>query len=265
MDESDLRLSLSEVKRVVVKCGTRLLTDKHGKPDTNRISDLVSQIAELHKNGVEVILVSSGAVGMGIEKLGLSTRPTDLPAIQMAAAVGQVRLIAKYENLFSDRSIVTGQVLLIKEDLDNSARAKNAHNTLSSMLKARVVPIVNENDVVSVAELKFGDNDLLAAMTANLMQADALVLLTTVDGVKSGLGSSAAKRISYAEKVNASLLDEAKGKTDALSMGGMESKLKSAEIAAKTGMLVVIADGRKKNILNDIIDGKDTGTLIGSK
>ena len=177
---------LPEARRIVVKIGTRVIAQKSGRPDMLPLKGLVKQIAALHRQGYEILLVSSGAVGAGVEALGMKTRPTSVPDLQMCAAVGQARLMAHYEALFLAEKITIGQVLLTHSDFQHRIRFANAKRTMEHMIRHSVIPIINENDVVAVDELegqKFGDNDILSATVANLVDADLLALLTNIDGL----------------------------------------------------------------------------------
>lgn len=245
-----------------MKIGSRVLVQKTGRPDRRRMRELVRQLAALHDGGREVVVVSSGAIGSGIEALGWRKRPTTLKLLQMAAAVGQSRLMAAYDELFAAHDIRIGQILLTHEDLRHRTRHLNAQETMLTLLEHRVIPIVNENDVVAIDEIKFGDNDLLAALTALLVQADALVLLTTVDGFRAPAGGGRTRRVPELEGVSEKELSLALGKGSQLSTGGMASKLQSAGMVAENGIPVVIANGRTDGILERVLAGGDVGTLI---
>ncbi len=245
-----------------MKIGSRVLVQKTGRPDRRRMRELVRQLAALHDGGREVVVVSSGAIGSGIEALGWRKRPTTLKLLQMAAAVGQSRLMAAYDELFAAHDIRIGQILLTHEDLRHRTRHLNAQETMLTLLEHRVVPIVNENDVVAIDEIKFGDNDLLAALTALLVQADALVLLTTVDGFRAPAGSGRTRRVPVLDGVSEKELSLALGKGSQLSTGGMASKLQSAGMVAENGIPVVIANGRTDGVLERVLAGEDAGTLI---
>jgi glutamate 5-kinase len=181
----------------------------------------------------------------------------------MAAAVGQVRLMSIYDKYFSREGCRIGQVLLTHDDLKNRTRHLNARNTMLELIRQNIIPVVNENDVVSVDEIKFGDNDMLASLVTILIEAEVLILLTTADGLHTSYGTENARRVAYLKSVTSDTLRLAGRKTSKLSLGGMESKLKSAEAATHVGARVVIADGRKKQILTRVLRGDDTGTLIG--
>jgi glutamate 5-kinase len=220
-------------------------------------------MAQLHHAGKEIVLVSSGAIAAGMQTLGLKNRPTHLPQLQMVAAVGQVRLMSIYDKYFTAFGCKIGQVLLTHDDLKNRPRHLNARNTMLELLRQKLIPVVNENDVVSVDEIKFGDNDILASLVTILIEAETLLLLTATDGLHTSFGTKNSSRIPYLKSVTKNALSMAMGKDNALSLGGMESKLKSAQAAIHAGARVVIADGRKRNIISTILKGEDTGTLIG--
>ena len=257
------RQALTLANRIVIKIGSRILVERTGRPDIQRIHSIVKEIARLHHAKKEIVLVSSGAIAAGIETLGLNTRPTALPQLQMAAAVGQVRLMSIYDKYFSREGCRIGQVLLTHDDLKNRTRHLNARNTMLELIRQNIIPVVNENDVVSVDEIKFGDNDMLASLVTILIEAEVLILLTTADGLHTSYGTENARRVAYLKSVTFDTLRLARRKTSKLSLGGMESKLKSAEAATHVGARVVIADGRKKQILTRVLRGDDTGTLIG--
>ena len=262
---AELRKNLPQAGRIVVKMGSRVLVESSGRPHLSRIARLVDELAALHQDGREVIVVSSGAVAAGMEALGMNRRPTTLPDLQMAAAVGQSRLMAQYDEFFSARGCIIGQVLLTHADLKDRARHLNARNTMMNLLRHRIVPVVNENDVVAVDEIKFGDNDMLAALVALLTQADLLILLTTVNGLREPTETAGrTRRVSYLARVHAAELPHVGGAGSALSTGGMASKLGSAQAAADGGIPVVIGDGRKPGTIPAILAGRDVGTLIGS-
>jgi glutamate 5-kinase len=260
-DES--RLALQGARRIVVKAGTRVLVQRNGRPDLQRLRALVKDLSALRRGGREVILVSSGAVGAGMEALGLKTRPTRLPDLQMAAAVGQTRLMTQYDSLFQKERTRIGQVLLTHEDLKHRDRHLNARNTILNLLRNDIVPVVNENDVVATEEIRFGDNDQLAALVATLVDADLLILLTAADGLRAPAAKGRTARVSHLPSVTRQALALARGKGSTLSTGGMAAKLESAQTAVDMGTPVVIANGRKTGILADVVAGKDTGTLIG--
>ena len=256
------RKKLASSRRIVVKIGSRVLVQRNGRPDVRRMAALVDGLAALRREGREIIVVSSGAIACGLQALGMKKKPDDLPTLQMAAAVGQSRLMAAYDKLFTRKKCRIGQVLLTHDDLEHRRRHLNARNTMLKLLEHGVVPIVNENDVVSVDEIKFGDNDALASRSAMLVEADLLVLLTTVDGFHAADARGRSRRVPFLAGVTADVLSHTKGKGSEFSTGGMASKLTSAAEAARMGTVVVIANGRKAGILRKIVAGANVGTLI---
>lgn len=259
-----LRAGLGRARRVVIKLGTRVLVNAEGKPDSGQLRRLVDQIAAVATDR-ELILVTSGAIGAGVEALRWSKRPKELPKLQLAAAVGQSRLMSLYAKQFERRGRIIGQVLLTYDDLRHRTRHINARNTFHALLEHRIIPVVNENDVTAVDEIKVGDNDVLAALVTALTEADVLVLLSSTDGLRAP-GHAAGEpgmRVSYLPSVTKRELSYALGKGSDLSVGGMESKLRAAQTAVQSGARVVIADGRVPKILERIFAGEDTGTLIG--
>lgn len=255
---------LPEARRIVIKIGTRVIAQKSGRPDMKPLRSLVGQVAELHRSGYEVLMVSSGAVGAGVEALGMSARPTCVPDLQMCAAVGQARLMAYYEELFTAQQIVIGQVLLTHDDFKHRIRFVNAKRTMEHLIRYKVIPIINENDVVADEEIKadlsLGDNDYLAALVAKLTRADLLVILSTVDGLLDG----ASKRVHCVESIDEAFAMIKPQEEGGLSKGGMDSKLRAAQMAVKAGCSVVIASGREQEVLKRIMAGEDAGTLFVS-
>lgn len=257
---------IPEARRVVIKLGTRVLAQKTGRPDTVRIRHLVRDIVEIQKRGIEVVVVSSGAIGAGMQALGMKERPTRLPDLQMAAAVGQVRLMRLYDELFAKHGCRIGQILLTHDDFQHKVRLTNARRTIENLVRNRIVPIINENDVVADEEIKadlaLGDNDLLASLVVKMIRADLLILLTTADGVLEQVHSGRSRRIPYIESIDARILAHVNDKKTSLSKGGMGSKLKAAHSACKSGCTVVIAKGRQSRILTRVVNGEDVGTVI---
>ena len=246
--------------KIVVKVGTHAIAAKSGKPDHAALRRLVAQLCALRKVGNEVVFVSSGAVAAGVESLGLKARPTDVNDVQMCAAVGQARFICEYERLFAEHGVKIGQILLTHYDFEAHHRAQNVKRSIDHLVKAGIVPIVNENDVVADEELKgqtFGDNDWLSFLIAKLVKADTLVLLTTVDGLLDADG----KRIhEVADFRNVMKLVHA-GEKGTLSKGGMDSKLKAVKAAVTSGIDTYIANGRK-TVLQPLLAGKSVGTFF---
>ncbi|MBM3821646.1 MAG: glutamate 5-kinase [Verrucomicrobia bacterium] len=253
---------LQSISRIVVKLGTGVLTDSQKKPDPAQFAQLADQLASLKQAGKEVVVVTSGAVGAGMGALGFDKRPSDLATQQACAAIGQSKLMSTYEGLFNPRGIPIAQVLLTHDDLEHHERHLNARNTLVTLLRHQVIPIINENDAVSSTELKFGDNDKLSALVASLLPADLLVILTTVEGMFHNYGKPDARRISIVESIDSDLEGHASGTTSATAVGGMATKLQAAKIATRSGIPLIIASGRKPQLLAGLLAGEDDGTLF---
>ncbi len=256
------RKILKESSRIVVKMGTGVLTDSHNQPDLAQMEQLAAQVAELRAGHKEIVLVTSGAVGAGMGVLGFEKRPTDLAELQACAAVGQSRLMSIYQGLFSRFSLHVAQVLLTHDDLGHHERHLNARNTLVTLLRRGVIPVINENDAVSFTELKFGDNDRLSALVATLLPADLLVILTTVDGLMENFGRANSRIMTTVEKIDDVIEHQAGGTTSATAVGGMDSKIQAAKIVIRSGIPLVIASGKKKAVLARILHGEEEGTLF---
>jgi len=256
----------ADVRRVIVKIGSRVLVQKTGRPDVRRMKAIADEVSALQHRGMEIAIVTSGAIAAGTEALGMPGRPTALPELQMAAAVGQTRLMSRYDELFLRRGYKVGQVLLTHADFHHKIRLSNARRTLESLIRHRVIPIINENDVVADeeirADLALGDNDLLASLLVKLIRADLLVILSTTDGLRRPAANGRSARVSYVERVNNEVLRLVAPHTGGLSKGGMDSKLKAARVAAEAGCSVVIANGRQDGVLSRILNGDDVGTMI---
>ena len=256
--------TLQNVKIVVIKIGTRIIDDEKEHFNTPLMKTIIKDIAELMARGIKVILVSSGAVGQGLRTLGIPKRPKSLPLRQACAAIGQSRLMNRYTDLFAEHKIIPAQILLTSSDLDRRDSYINASETLTHLMNIGSVPILNENDTVSTRELKFGDNDRLASIIAGKMNADLLVLLTSVDGLYKNF-DPATKNGELVEFIDSNfqeMSNEVSTKVDELSMGGMGSKLESARSAASKGVLVAIANGLKKGIIHDLFRGQAKSTWI---
>ncbi len=251
---------------MVIKIGTRVIAQKTGRPDARQLRSLVSQVAALRRQGYDVLVVTSGAVGAGMEALGMRERPRAVPDLQMCAAVGQARLMGRYEMLFGREHMHVGQVLLTHSDFMHRVRLANAKRTLEHLLRHGVIPIINENDVVADEELKadlsLGDNDYLAALVVKLVRADLLIILSTVDGLLAPDAAGHRRRVTCVENLGPEIFKLVNPGVSALSKGGMDSKLQAAQIATKAGCAVVIANGRKAGVLTAIVAGQDAGTLI---
>lgn len=249
------RAELAAAKRVVVKIGSRLLAES----PAGRPAAIADQVVELRRRGVEVVIVSSGAIAMGVKALRLATRPADLPGLQAAAAVGQSRLMQHWQHAFAPHDLIIGQVLLTHDDLGDRRRFLSARLTLRALLDQGVVPIINENDTVAVEEIKFGDNDQLAALVSSLVSADALIILTDVDGVWDERG----QRIPVVRDVEREAAPVAGATTrDGVGSGGMASKVQSAKMVTRLGIPAVVAPGREPRVLLDVLGGADRGTVF---
>jgi len=251
-----------QVTRVVIKLGTGVLTDSRKQPDLCQMEQLVAQVAEQHRAGKEFVLVSSGAVGAGMGVLGYAKRPSELAELQACAAIGQSRLMATYEKLFGAHGLAVAQVLLTHDDLEHHERHLNARNTLVTLLQHGVVPIINENDVVSFTELKFGDNDKLSALVASLLPADLLIILTTVDGLLENFGRANCRTLSTIQRIDDATEKLAGGTDSETAVGGMASKIQAAKIAVRSGIPLVIASGKKKQSIGRVLAGEEEGTLF---
>lgn len=249
---------------IVVKVGTNVLAGGDGRLDRARMQALVDQLQRLRLLGKRVVLVSSGAIGAGIGRLGLAGRPTDLRQLQACAAVGQNALMQLYQECLAPHGVNSAQILLTAGDFDNRARYLNVRNTIQALFEWNCLPIINENDTVSVAEIKFGDNDHLAAMVTNLLQAPLLIILTTVDGLYSGdpRTDPNASLLSVVPQIDAGVAGMAGASKSTLGTGGMRSKLRAARQATAAGESVIMANGGVSGILDRIAAGEPVGTLF---
>lgn len=261
----DLEEIVLENKRIVIKIGSSSLTNSKGEIDQEKFIDHIMAVAELRLAGYEVLMVSSGAVATGFRKLGYSSRPVTLKGKQAAAAVGQSLLIQSYTEQFSQFGIIPAQILLTRNDFSSQDRYKNAYATLTELLERGILPIVNENDTVSIAELTFGDNDMLSALVSGLVHADQLVILTDINGVydSNPLTNPTAKKFDYLSEITDDMMDMAKGSGSKVGTGGMKSKLTAARTAMSLGVKVFIGTGSGKHKLLEIMEGLGDGTYIG--
>lgn len=254
-------------KRVVVKIGSSSLTNSKGELDQQKFTDHISALAALKQAGHEVILVSSGAVAAGFRKLGYSSRPVTIKGKQAAAAVGQSVLIQAYRDEFSKYGITPAQILLTRSDFSDKKRYKNAYATLSELLERSILPIINENDTVSVAELTFGDNDMLSSLVSGLVHADHLIILTDVNGLYTAnpLTNPDAQRISKIDDITDEMLGFASGVSSKVGTGGMQSKLAAAKFAMNAGVDVFIGTGFGQTKLLEILVNNGDGTYFVRK
>ncbi len=249
---------------IVVKVGTNVITTADGVLDLERVSALAEQVYRIRQTGRKVVLVSSGAIGAGVGQLGLGGRPGSLPQLQAAAAVGQSFLMAAYEDCFRRHGYHAAQILLTAGDFDNRTRYLNVRNTILTLFEWGCLPIINENDTVSVAEIKFGDNDHLAAMVTNLIRAPLLILLTVVDGLYQGDPNTDrnAKLLTTVETIDETITALAGESTSTLGTGGMKSKLRAARLATAAGECVIMANGARPGVLDELMAGQPVGTLF---
>jgi glutamate 5-kinase len=257
------RRDLGQARRIVVKVGSGLVTTEGQGADPGRIAALAADLAAA-RPGRDVVLVTSGAIATGMARLGFAERPRSIPERQAAAAVGQSALMGHYEVAFSRHAIVVGQVLLTAEDVADRARYLNARNTLDTLLRLGVLPIVNENDTVAVDEIKVGDNDTLSALVASLVAADLLVLLTDVDGLYTAdpTVDAEARKLDTVEAVTDDIARLVYGRASRVSVGGMATKLAAAQRAAASGIPMVIASGRVAGMLPRVLAGEPVGTYF---
>ncbi|MDD6215694.1 MAG: glutamate 5-kinase [Roseburia sp.] len=253
-------------KRVVVKIGSSSLNhEETGNLNFTKLEHLVRELCDLRNRGMDVCLVSSGAIAVGRQSIGLSERPKDISTKQACAAVGQARLMMTYQKLFAEYNQIAGQVLMTKNTMVNPVSRENAKNTFEELFRLGVIPIVNENDTVSTYEMQFGDNDTLSAIVASLVGADILILLSDIDGLFTDdpHKNPDAKLITVVEKMDAKVYEMAKGSTGSdVGTGGMATKLTAAKIATLSGADMVIANGKDVCIIHHIFDDSFTGTIF---
>ena len=254
--------------RIVVKVGTSTLAHSTGRMNIRHVEDLVKVLSDLKNAGHEMILVSSGAIGMGVGKLNLPGKPSDMPTKQAAAAVGQCELMYTYDRLFLQYNHTVAQILLTGEDVDHSERRENFENTMERLLELGSLPIINENDTVATAEIKVGDNDTLGAIVARCVKADLLVLLSDIEGLYTAdpRKDPSAKLIPVVEEVTPEIEALAGGVGSGLATGGMATKLRAAKMVAEVGCDMIITNGEHPEVLYDIAEGKAVGTrFVGKK
>ena len=258
---------LKDVKRLVVKVGTSTLTYDTGKTNIRRMHKLVSVLSDIVNSGIEVVLVTSGAIGVGVGKLGLKERPSDISGRQAAATVGQCELMFMYDKLFGEYGHTVGQLLITKSDVDSEERRKNLVNTFEKLFDYGAVPIVNENDSVAVDEIVYGDNDSLSAIVAKLVNADALIILTDIDGLydDNPNENEDAKLISQVDEITDELIAVAGGHGSRFSTGGMVTKLHAAQIAMAAGIDTIVMNGAAPENIYKALDGKQIGTFFTGK
>lgn len=251
-------------KRIVVKVGTSTLTYSNGQLNLQRIEHIVRELSDLHNQDKEVILVTSGAIGVGANRMGYKKVPDTIPQKQALAAIGQGALLHLYEKLFAEYGKTVAQVLLTRDDLDDRLRYLNATNALLSMLDMQVIPIINENDTVVVEEIKFGDNDTLSALVAAMVEADLLIILSDVDGLYNcdPRINEDAVLVKEVTEITNEMLENSRSKGSSFSSGGMYTKLKAARICMTSGVPMIIANSDIEDVIRKVVAGKDIGTLF---
>jgi len=257
---------VSDKKRIVIKLGTSTLTHKTGKLNIRRMNNLVRVISDLQNSGREIILVSSGSVGLGAGKLGLPERPKDTQTKQAVAAIGQCELMHIYDDMFSKYSITVAQILLTKTIISRPEHCKNFKSTISKLVSMGVIPIVNENDTIAIdeLELEIGENDSLSAIVASLAEADLLLILSDIDGLYDDdpRHNPNAKPITRVEKITTDIEKAAGGAGTNLGTGGMTTKINAAKIAVEAGIDMIIMNGNNPDLLYDLFEDKDIGTIF---
>ena len=261
--------NISDKKRIVIKLGTSTLAHKTGKLNIRRMTNLVRVISDLHNSGREIIMVSSGAVGLGAGKLGLPEKPKDTKTKQAVAAIGQCELMHVYDDMFAKYSVTVAQILLTKTIINNPNHCENFMNTVEKLVNMDVIPIVNENDTIAIdeLELEIGENDSLSALVAELSRADLLLILSDIDALYDDdpRSNPDAKPISLVEEITPEIEAMAGGAGTSLGTGGMSTKITAAKIATNAGIDMVIMNGRDPEKLYDLFEDKEIGTLFKAK
>ena len=267
----DYRQNIKNHKRIVVKVGTSTLTYSNGNINLSRIEKLTRVLSDLMNSGKEVVLVTSGAVGVGVNKLKLKERPKTIKEKQAAAAVGQSELMHIYSKLFGEYSHIVGQVLLTRDVVEDDHVRKNVVNTFETLIENKIIPIVNENDTVAIDEIenivRFGDNDNLSAIVAGLVSADLLIILSDIDGFydSNPKENPNAKLIKQIDEITEEIEACAGGAGSSLGTGGMATKIAAARKATDAGVNMVLANGEEPSIISDILSGEEVGTLFTAK
>ena len=260
-------LNKKNIKRIVVKVGTSTLTYDTGKINLRRMSKLAQVLSDLKNAGIEIALVTSGAIGVGVGKLGLKERPQDTPGRQAAATVGQCELMFLYDKFFGEYGNITGQLLVTKDDFEDDERHRNLHNSFMKLFEYGAIPIINENDSVAVDEIVFGDNDSLSAHVAKIVDADTLIILTDIDGLFSAnpREDENAVLIHCVDEITDEILALAGGSGTNRGTGGMITKLHAAQIATQAGIDTVVMNGSDPEEIYKLLDGRQIGTLFKAK
>lgn len=267
MNNEASREALKKAKRIVIKVGTSTITYANGKRNFSQIDRLAREISDLQNQGKEMILVTSGAVAMGVDRMGLPGKPKTIPGKQAAAAVGQGVLMHTYEKFFADYGQIVAQVLITKTEAIDRHRYTNTRNTFMELMRQRVIPIVNENDVVALDELKIGDNDNMSALVAGIVDADLVIILSDVDGLYTANPQTHPDAVIVPEvaEITPEIEASAGGVGSARGTGGMATKIQAAKAATSSGIHLVIASGTEKNAITRVLQGEELGTLFVSR
>lgn len=267
MEAKECRRLLSGAKRIVVKVGTSTITYPNGKRNFSQIDRLARELSDLQNQGKEMILVSSGAVAVGVDRLGLETKPSTIPGKQAAAAVGQGVLMHTYEKFFAEYGQIVAQVLITRTEAIDRHRYTNSRNTFMELLRRRVIPIVNENDVVALDELKIGDNDNMSSLVAGIVDADLVIILSDIDGLYTAnpITDPTATLVHTVMEITPAVEASAGGVGSSRGTGGMATKIQAAKTAVTSGIQLVIASGSEKNAITRILQGEEVGTLFVSR
>ncbi len=260
-------MHIKDAKRVVIKIGSSSLTYENGKPNLRKLEKLARVVSDLKNGGREVILVSSGAVAVGMGRMGLNERPTTTKGKQALAAIGQCDLMSIYDRFFSEYGYVTAQILITRDVVDNLERRENVKNTIDALLSMDAIPVINENDSVSYEEILFGDNDNLSAIVADVSGADSLVIMTDIDGLYDSdpKTNEDARLINRVKDVTDEMFAKAGGSGSNRGTGGMHTKLEAAKFATQKGIAVVVMSGENPALLYDLFDGHSVGTLFEAR
>ena len=258
---------IKDAKRLVVKVGTSTLTYDTGKVNLRRMNKLAQVLSDLRNSGIEATLVTSAAIAVGVGKLGLKSRPKDIPSRQAVATIGQCELMFMYDKLFSEYGNTIGQLLITRSDFESDERRTNLINSFEKLFEYGAIPVVNENDSIAVDEIVFGDNDTLSAMVAKLIDADALVILTDTDGLYSGnpREDESAYLIPVVDEITEDVMAIADTKGSSRGTGGMVTKLHAAQIATEAGIDTVVMNGSQPEDLYRLLDGRQIGTYFKAK
>ena len=267
MNNEASREALKKAKRIVIKVGTSTITYANGKRNFSQIDRLAREISDLQNQGKEMILVTSGAVAVGVDRMGLPGKPKTIPGKQAAAAVGQGVLMHTYEKFFADYGQIVAQVLITKTEAIDRHRYTNTRNTFMELMRQRVIPIVNENDVVALDELKIGDNDNMSALVAGIVDADLVIILSDVDGLYTANPQTHPDAVIVPEvaEITPEIEASAGGVGSARGTGGMATKIQAAKAATSSGIHLVIASGTEKNVITRVLQGEELGTLFVSR